>query len=48
MNSTTSFFTNSSTGTVCISIEEFENLIACKKELIQIKKDLKQFLGDDL
>ena len=34
--------------TVCISIDEFENLIACKRELIQIKNDLKQFLGDDL
>lgn len=36
-------------GTVCISISEFENLIACKKELISIKNDLKEFLGvDDL
>ena len=33
-------------GTVVISIDEFENLIACKKELIAIKEDLKLFLGD--
>ena len=33
--------------TVCISIDEFENLIECKRELIQIKNDLKLFLGDD-
>lgn len=46
MNSTLTNFTN--TGTVCISIEEFEHLIQCKKELNQIKEDLKLFLGDDL
>lgn len=34
--------------TVCISVDEFENLIQCKKELIAIKEDLKLFLGDDL
>ena len=33
-------------GSVVISIDEFENLIACKKELIAIKEDLKAFLGD--
>ena len=33
-------------GSVVISIDEFENLIECKRELIQIKNDLKQFLGD--
>ena len=35
-------------GSVVISIDEFEKLIACKKELIAIKEDLKLFLGDDL
>ena len=35
-------------GTVVISIDEFENLIQCKKELLRIKEDLKLFLGDDL
>ena len=35
-------------GTICISIDEFENLIQCKKELLRIKEDLKLFLGDDL
>ena len=33
-------------GSVVLSISEFENLIACKKELIAIKEDLKAFLGD--
>ena len=35
-------------GSVVISIDEFENLIQCKKELLRIKEDLKLFLGDDL
>ena len=35
-------------GSVVISIDEFENLIQCKKELIAIKNELKLFLGDDL
>ena len=34
--------------TICISIDEFENLMACKKELLAIKEDLKTFLGDDI
>ena len=33
-------------GSVVLSIDEFENLIQCKKELIAIKEDLKTFLGD--
>ena len=34
--------------TVCISVSEFENLIACKKELIATKEFLKELVGDDL
>ena len=50
MSSTITIFSENSTsnGTVCISVEEFENLVACKKELMQIKKDIMDFLGDDL
>ena len=33
-------------GSVTISISEFENLIACKKELIATKEFLKQMVGD--
>ena len=43
MNTTTPIFKD---GTVTITISEFENLIACKKELLAIKEDLKIFLGD--
>ena len=32
--------------TVCISIDEFENLIACKRELMATKEFLKQMVGD--
>ena len=35
-------------GSVVISISEFENLIACKKELIATKEFLKELVGDDL
>ena len=52
MNSTITIFSENTTSnhndTVCISIEEFEHLMACKRELTQIKKDIKDFLGDDL
>ena len=33
-------------GSVVLSIDEFENLIACKKELIATKEFLKQMVGD--
>ena len=33
-------------GSVTISISEFENLIACKKELIATKEFLKDLVGD--
>ena len=33
-------------GSVVISISEFENLVACKKELIATKEFLKDLVGD--
>ena len=33
-------------GSVVISIAEFENLIACKRELMATKEFLKQMVGD--
>ena len=45
MSSTNPIFKD---GSVTISISEFENLIACKKELIATKEFLKQLVGDDL
>ena len=52
MSSTITIFSENTTSnhndTVCISVAEFEDLMACKKELMQIKKDIMDFLGDDL
>ena len=48
MNTSNPIFIDEHQATVRISVAEFENLMACKRELMATKEVLKQMLGDDL